>query len=87
MPTQVPKLPAMLQAAHDYIKNNRTGETEVWICSDLRANDWNADNGRWKTLRDSFQKFKQSVRFHLLAYPAAPTANVIGVRPAHPLAI
>ena len=22
-------LPAMLQAAHDYIKNNRTGETEV----------------------------------------------------------
>jgi hypothetical protein len=63
-------LPAMLQAAHDYIKNNRTGETEVWICSDLRANDWNAQSGRWKSLRESFQEFKQSVRFHLLAYPS-----------------
>jgi hypothetical protein len=69
-------LPAMLQAAHDYVANNRAGQTEIWICSDLRANDWNAESGRWKTLRDSLQKFKQSVRFHLLAYPAAPTGNV-----------
>ncbi len=69
-------LPALLQAAHDYVQNNRTGQTEIWICSDLRSNDWNAENGRWKTLRDSFQKFKQSVRFHLLAYPAASSANL-----------
>src|SRR3954467_5228070 len=69
-------VPGMLQTAHDYVQNNRTGQTEIWICSDLRANDWNAENGRWKTLRDSFQQFKQSVRFHLLAYPAAATSNV-----------
>jgi hypothetical protein len=72
-------LPAMLQAAHDYIKNNRTGETEVWICSDLRANDWNAQSGRWKSLRDSFQEFKQSVRFHLLAYPT-PAPEDVSIR-------
>jgi hypothetical protein len=72
-------LPAMLQAAHDYIKNNRTGETEVWICSDLRANDWNAQSGRWKSLRDSFQQFKQSVRFHLLAYPS-PSPEDFAIR-------
>jgi hypothetical protein len=69
-------LPAMLQAAHDYVKNNRTGETEIWICSDLRANDWNAQSGRWKSLRESFQEFKQSVRFHLLAYPTAAAEEV-----------
>jgi hypothetical protein len=69
-------LPAMLQAAHDYIKDNRTGQTEIWICSDLRANDWNAESGRWQTLRDGFQAFKQSVRFHLLAYPAPAAGNV-----------
>jgi hypothetical protein len=66
----------MLQAAHDYVKSNRTGATEVWICSDLRANDWNAQSGRWKSLRDSFQEFKQSVRFHLLAYPTAAADDV-----------
>lgn len=66
---------ALLQATHDYIKINRTGQTEVWICSDLRANDWNSESGRWKGLRDSFQEFKQSVRFHLLAYPAPVAGN------------
>lgn len=69
-------LPLMLQAAHDYISNNRTGQTEIWICSDLRSNDWNAESGRWKALRDGFRKFKQTVRFHLLAYPAPPAANI-----------
>jgi hypothetical protein len=68
-------LPAMLQTANDYVQNNRAGQTEIWICSDLRANDWNAENGRWKTIRESFAKFKQSVRFHLLAYPAVPNVN------------
>ncbi len=42
----------------------------------MRANDWNAESGRWKALRDSFEKLKQSVRFHLLAYPATPASNV-----------
>lgn len=69
-------MPALLQAAHDYIQQNQSGETEIWICSDLRSNDWNAASGRWRTLRDSFLEFKQGVRFHLLAYPDAADANV-----------
>jgi hypothetical protein len=72
-------LPVLLQAAHDYIKNNRTGQTEVWICSDLRANDWNAESGRWEGLRSSFQEFKQSVRFHVVAY-SSPAADNLAIR-------
>jgi hypothetical protein len=68
-------LPMMLQAAYDYIRDNRTGQTEIWICSDLRENDWNASSGRWATLRDAFLELPQSVRFHLLAYPRLPAAN------------
>ncbi|MEM9657077.1 MAG: BatA domain-containing protein, partial [Planctomycetota bacterium] len=64
-------LPALLQAAHDYVKSNRAGQTEIWICSDLRANDWDAKSQRWRSLRAAFAKFKQGVRFHLLAYPDA----------------
>ena len=59
------------QAARDYIRANKAGRTEIWICSDLRENDWNADSGRWQALRDAFLEFPQGVRFHLLAYPAA----------------
>jgi Aerotolerance regulator N-terminal len=62
-------LPAMLLAARDYVKDNKTGQTEVWICSDLRDNDWNATSGRWQVLRDGFLELTQGVRFHLLAYP------------------
>ena len=40
----------MLQAAYDYIQENRAGQTEIWICSDLRDNDWAAESGRWSTL-------------------------------------
>ena len=62
-------LPAMLEAARTYIQANQTGRTEIWICSDLRENDWHADSGRWRTLRESFLELAQGVRFHLLAYP------------------
>ena len=69
-------LPAMLQSARDYIGANQTGRTEIWICSDLRENDWNADSGRWNSLRDDFVQFQQGVRFHLLAYPQAAPDNL-----------
>ena len=68
-------LPLMLQAAHDYIRDNHAGRTEVWICSDLRENDWTAESGRWSTLRDAFLEFPQGVRFHVLAYSQLPTTN------------
>ncbi|WP_373653492.1 BatA domain-containing protein [Schlesneria sp. DSM 10557] len=68
-------LPLMLQSAHDYIRDNRTGRTEIWICSDLRENDWTAESSRWSTLRDAFLEFPQGVRFHLLAYPQLPPTN------------
>ena len=68
-------LPLMLQAAHDYIRDNRAGRTEIWICSDLRENDWTAESSRWSTLRDAFLEFPQGVRFHLLAYSQLPSTT------------
>jgi hypothetical protein len=69
-------LPAMLQAAHEYIRDNHTGRTEIWICSDLRENDWSPQSGRWQALRDAFLEIPQGVRIHLLAYPQAAAGNV-----------
>lgn len=69
-------LPSMLQAALDYLETNKPGPTEVWICSDLRESDWNADSGLWSVVREGFERLPQSVRFHLLAYPAEPTKNI-----------
>jgi hypothetical protein len=77
-------LPAMLLAARDYLAANRAGQADVWICSDLRENDWDADSGRWQTIRNGFLEFAQRTRFHLLAYAQTAPANlalrVTGVR-------
>jgi hypothetical protein len=69
-------LPAMLLAARDYVKANNAGRTEIWICSDLRENDWNAGSGRWQLLRDGFLELSQRVRFHLLAYDETAPENL-----------
>ncbi|QDS99620.1 BatA domain-containing protein [Adhaeretor mobilis] len=73
-------LPEMMQAAHDYIKANNPGHTEIWIASDLREHDWRATSGRWASLREAFIKFPQEVRFHLLAY--ATPKGATGMRNA-----
>jgi hypothetical protein len=69
-------LPAMMQAAYDYVKANRSGRTEIWICSDLRASDWNDRSSRWESLRSAFLELKQSVRFHLHAFTAPANGNL-----------
>jgi hypothetical protein len=69
-------IPAMLEAARDYIRANRCGQTDIWICSDARQNDWDPGGTRWQALRDSYLEFPQTIRFHLLAYPDAANGNV-----------
>ncbi len=68
-------LPAMLQAAFDYIQANRPSRTDVWLLSDLRQHDWDPESGRWPVLRDAFLASPHPVRFHLLAYPEAAAGN------------
>ena len=72
-------IPAMLDAARQYIRENKTGRTEIWIASDLRKNDWDEQGGRWDGLRSSFLEFPQAIRFHLLAY-ADRAADNLAVR-------
>ena len=71
-------IPALLQAALDYITTNKTGRTDVWILSDLQASDWAATSGRWPALRSGFALL-HGVRFHLLCYPE-PAIGDLGVR-------
>ncbi|HBJ33726.1 MAG TPA: hypothetical protein DDZ51_02970, partial [Planctomycetaceae bacterium] len=68
-------VPAMMLAALDYIKANELGQTEIWICSDLRDHDWRAKDGRWTSLRDAFLELGRRVRFRLLAYSQPATDN------------
>ena len=65
---------SMLDTTLDYINDNQTGRTDVWICSDSGSNDWRPENTRWKAINSGFSKL-EGVRFHLLNFPQAPEAN------------
>jgi len=68
-------IPVMLQTALDYIVQNQTGRTDLWVLSDAAANDWNPDSSRWRALQSSFAKL-EGVRFQVLQYPEPPTNNL-----------
>ncbi len=68
-------LPGLLQTTEEYVRNNQTGRTDIWICSDLRQGDWDAESGRWSAVRDGFAEWSDSVRFYLLAFPDLPRNN------------
>jgi hypothetical protein len=72
-------IPGLLQAAYDYIQENAAGTTEVWICSDQRANDWADDSGSWSSLREAFARLPQQVRFQLVSY-TQPVPGDLAVR-------
>lgn len=69
-------VPGLLQSAYDFIRENAAGTTEIWICSDQRANDWRPDDAAWGGIRDAFAKLPQQVRFQLLSFPAPAAGNV-----------
>ncbi len=72
--------PSMFQSALDYVQTNRPSQTNIWICSDMRLGDWQADRGPWPAIREAFQKLPSSVRFFAITYPEiAPTNRSISI--------
>jgi len=65
----------MLEQALAYLKADESGRADIWICSDLNENDWDAQSGRWAALREQFARLK-GVHLFLLAYADRPVNNL-----------
>ena len=68
-------LAAMLETALNYVSDNQTGRTDIWICSDAAENDWNPASSRWKSLNSGYSKF-DGVRFNILNFPQPVIENL-----------
>ena len=68
-------IPRMLECAEEYLVSNEVGQADIWVASDLRANDWREEDGRWAQLRDGFSEL-DGVRFHLLTYEQTSERNL-----------
>ncbi len=68
-------MPGLVERALLYAKNNRVGNTLVWLCTDLRDSDWKSRDGRWQAIQDGFKSLPQDVRFSILDLSEATTDN------------
>ena len=68
-------IPGLLESALAYLKANRTGRADVWICSDLNENDWDVESGRWQAIREEFGQL-EGVHHFLLAYANQSSSNL-----------
>ncbi len=68
-------IPGMLESALAYLKANKSGRVDVWICSDLRENDWAVESGRWQAIREELSQL-EGVHHFLLAYGDVPSSNL-----------
>ena len=68
-------IPGMLESALAYLKANKSGRVDVWICSDLSENDWDVESGRWQAIREEFAQL-EGVHHFLLAYADLPSDNL-----------
>ncbi|MBA4149937.1 MAG: BatA domain-containing protein [Verrucomicrobia bacterium] len=69
-------IPAMLQAAFNYLVENRAGSAEIWIASDLQRSNWQPDDARFKSVISQFSGLPQRVRVRLLALNQTPENNL-----------
>jgi hypothetical protein len=69
-------IPSMVMKALEYLEANQAGQADIWICSDLRAGDWNQEDGRWESIRQISRSLNNRVRFHLLTYPKEASDNI-----------
>ncbi len=71
-------IPSMLQGALDYILENPSGRTEVWIVSDMQESNWRPDSAQWGELAQKFSSLQTSVRFKALSVepPGHPNRSI-----------
>ncbi len=68
-------IPSLLERGLEYIEANKSGRTDVWLCSDMRSNDWDPVSGRWESVRARASQMK-GLRLFLLSYPDTARENI-----------
>ena len=67
----IANIPEMVEAALDYIEVNQTGQTDIWLCSDLQQSNWQPASPRWESIRSRVLAQK-ALRIFLLNYTGLP---------------
>lgn len=69
-------IPALLNSAIQYVLQNDTGRTEIWLASDLQENDWLTSSGKWNNIRTGIENLSDQARLKILSLKSAPNQNI-----------
>lgn len=69
-------IPAMLDAAGEWLAHNPAGLAEIWIASDLQRANWQPQSSRWAASVAKIAALHRTVRVRLLALTSPPAQNV-----------
>ncbi len=69
-------IPELIEKASNYIQNNPTGQTEIWVASDLQSSDWQANSSRWGSIRSGLDALAQKPKLRILALTEAQKDNI-----------
>ena len=68
-------IPGLVGAAVEWLSQNKSGLTEIWIVSDLQRTDWQPGSTRWHSLGAQLAAIPQGVRIRLLSLGASAAPN------------
>ncbi len=68
-------IPELILRAIDYMMDVNTGRTEIWVASDLQANDWEPQASRWAAVRAGMQDLPATTRLRILGQPEVSSSN------------
>jgi hypothetical protein len=68
-------IPALVEASLDCIETDTLGPTDIWVCSDMQAADWNLASGRWNRIRQRIEGLP-GTRIRVLSPQAAQGFNL-----------
>ncbi len=63
-------IPALLDAAVDYLVANRCGRSELWLATDCQASNWQPNDPRWARWQTRVAALPDDVRVRVLALSA-----------------
>lgn len=68
-------IPGLIDEAVNHIISSNTGETEIWVASDLQATNWQTESNRWEAIQSGLASLKQKPKLRIIALTADPVEN------------
>ncbi len=68
-------LPELMNSAIDYLAENSSGNSEIWVASDLQESDWAPDSARWEVIRSGLATLENEPAIRVLAARENPSIN------------